>query len=171
MNKRPVSVARIQNVIIHLRDQKVMIDRDLAELYGIETKRLNEQVKRNLSRFPPDFMFQLNEKEKDWVVANCDHLETLKFSSTMPYAFTEHGAVMLASILNSDVAVQTSILIVRVFVQLRKHLASHEALAKKIDELEMKYDQNFSVVFQALKQLIEKPIPERRQIGFKRKSE
>jgi len=148
-----------------------MIDRDLAELYGVETKRLNEQVKRNITRFPPDFMFQLTDNEKAEVVANCNHLAMLKYSKTNPYAFTEHGAVMLASILNSDVAVQTSILIVRAFILLRKHLTTHEALARKIEELEVKYDQNFSVVFQALKKLIEHPKPERRQIGFKRKSE
>jgi hypothetical protein len=171
MRKRLIPAERIQNVILQIRDQKVMIDRDLAELYGVETKRLNEQVKRNITRFPPDFMFQLTDNEKVEVVANCNHLAMLKYSKTNPYAFTEHGAVMLASILNSDVAVQTSILIVRAFVLLRKHLATHEALARKIDELEVKYDQNFSVVFKALKQLIEQPKPERRQIGFKRKSE
>ena len=86
-----------------------MIDRDLAELYGVETKRLNEQVKRNIDRFPLEFMFQLTNKEKEEVVANCDHLNSLKFSKTNPYAFTEHGAVMLASVLNSEQAVQTSL--------------------------------------------------------------
>src|SRR6187399_2836946 len=106
MKRDIIPFERIQNSILNLRGQKVMLDRDLAVLYGVETKRLNEQVKRNINRFPLDFMFQLTVKEKNWVVANCDHLQALKFSSMMPYAFTEHGAVMLASILNSDVAVQ-----------------------------------------------------------------
>ncbi len=143
-----------------------MIDRDLAELYGVETKRLNEQVKRNIDRFPLEFMFQLTNKEKEEVVANCDHLNSLKFSKTNPYAFTEHGAVMLASVLNSEQAVQTSILVVKVFVELRKSIASHEELTRKINALELKYDESFSVVFQALKELIDQPKPARRQIGF-----
>jgi len=143
-----------------------MIDRDLAGLYGVETKRLNEQVKRNIDRFPADFMFQLTDKEKEEVVANCDHLNSLKFAKTNPYAFTEHGAVMLASVLNSEQAVQTSILVVKVFVILRKSLVSHEELTRKIIALELKYDKSFSVVFQALKELIDQPKPERRRIGF-----
>lgn len=145
-----------------------MIDRDLAELYGVETKRLNEQVKRNIDRFPADFMFQLSKKEKDEVVAICDHLQSLKFSATNPYAFTEHGAIMVASILNTPLAVETSILVVRVFIQLRKKLATHKELAQKISQLEKAYDSQFSIVFKALKQLIEEPKSPRRQIGFKR---
>lgn len=143
-----------------------MVDRDLAALYGVETKRLNEQVKRNIDRFPSDFMFQLSKKEKDEVVANCDHLASLKFSSTNPYAFTEHGAIMVASILNTPLAVETSIMIVRVFIQLRKELATHKELALKISQLEKAYDSKFSLVFKALKQLIEEPKTPRRQIGF-----
>ena len=146
-----------------------MIDRDLAELYGVETKRLNEQVKRNIDRFPADFMFQLSKKEKDEVVANCDHLQSLKFSTTNPYAFTEHGAIMVASILNTPLAVKTSILVVRVFIQLRKELATHTELAQKINQLEKAYDSKFSIVFKALKQLIEEPKSPRRQIGFIKK--
>lgn len=95
--------------IISVRGQRVMIDDDLAELYGVETKRLKEQVKRNSDRFPPDLAFQLTKLEIDEVVANCDHLNKLKFSSTLPLAFTEHGAVMAATVLNSRVAVETSI--------------------------------------------------------------
>lgn len=146
-----------------------MLDRDLAELYGVETRRLNEQVKRNIDRFPVDFMFQLTREEKEEVVANCDHLISIKFSKTNPYAFTEHGAIMLASILNTSRAVETSILVVRAFIQLRKLLASNEELALKINEMEQKYDSNFSVVFHALKQLIDQPKPSRRQIGFVKK--
>ncbi len=143
-----------------------MLDRDLAELYGVATKRLNEQVKRNIDRFPSDFMFQLSKEEKDEVVASCDHLKSIKFSKTNPYAFTEHGVVMLASILNTPMAIQTSIMVVRVFNQLRKLLATHEELVQKINQLEQQYDANFSIVFEALKQLIDEPIPPRRQIGF-----
>lgn len=153
--KNLIPQERIQNSILYIRGQKVMLDRDLAELYGVETRRLNEQVKRNIDRFPVDFMFQLTREEKEEVVANCDHLKSLKFSKTNPYAFTEHGAIMLASILNTSLAVETSILVVRAFIQLRKLLASNEELALKINEMEQKYDSNFSVVFQALKQLID----------------
>ena len=145
-----------------------MLDRDLAELYGVETKRLNEQVKRNINRFPADFMFQLSNKEKVEVVANCDHLRALKFSKTNPYAFTEHGAVMLASVLNSEQAVQTSILVVKVFIALRKQLITLEGITRKINELELKYDSKFGIVFNALKQLIDEPKPPRKQIGFVR---
>jgi hypothetical protein len=118
-----IRVKRIQQAILFIRGEKVMLDADLAVLYEVTTKRLNEQVKRNRDRFPEDFMFQLTEKEKAEVVANCDHLKRLKFSSTMPYAFSEHGAIMFATILNSPVAVQASIQIVRAFVRLRQMLA------------------------------------------------
>src|ERR1700761_144944 len=107
--KRNMPDEIILSKILIIRNKKVMIDRDLAELYGVTTKRLNEQVKRNIKRFPEDFMFQLNEVEKNGVVANCDHLKALKFSSVMPYAFTEHGAVMLASVLNSEIAVKVNV--------------------------------------------------------------
>src|SRR5271170_7086715 len=95
--------------ILLIRGKKVMIDRDLAELYGVSTKRLNEQVKRNIKRFPEDFMFQLSAKEKEQVVAFCDHLQTLKYSPVLPYVFTEYGAVMLASVLNSERAIEVNI--------------------------------------------------------------
>jgi hypothetical protein len=167
--KRSIQPRQIQRTILIIRGLKVMIDRDLAELYGVETKRLNEQVKRNKGRFPKDFMFQLTTKEKEEVVANCDHLKALKYSRTNPYAFTEHGAVMLASILNTDLAVKTSIIVVRAFIQLRKMLAYNKELIKRINELEDKYDSKFSAVFKVLKQIIEKPNPPRRAIGFRNK--
>jgi hypothetical protein len=171
MKNSLIPLNRIQESILTIRGRKVMLDRDLAVLFEVETKRLNEQVKRNIGRFPPDFMFQLTPEEKDWVVSNCDHLRTLKFSRTTPFAFTEHGAVMLASILNTEAAVKTSLLVVRAFIELRKMLVSHEELARKINALEMKYDVKFNVVFKALKQLIDKPNPERRAIGFKRRND
>jgi hypothetical protein len=143
-----------------------MVDADLAELYGVSTKRLNEQVKRNRNRFPADFMFQLDADEKAEVVANCDHLTRLKFSSTLPRVFTEHGALMLASVLNSEVAVTVSVEVVRAFVRMREIVATHRDLARKLDALERKYDSQFRVVFDAIRQLMAVDAKPRRRIGF-----
>jgi len=162
-----IPLERIEQSILLIRGHKVMLDSDLAKLYGVTTKRLNEQVKRNRSRFPEDFMFRLTAKEKAEVVANCDHLTQLKFTPTLPYAFTEHGAVMLASVLNSSIAVQASIQVVRAFVRLRGILATHKELARKLEELERKYDSQFKVVFEAIRQLMTPPEPKRRPIGFR----
>lgn len=112
-NKTIIPSARIERAILMIRGHKVMLDADLAYLYGVTTKRLNEQVKRNRKRFPNDFMFQLTPREKAEVVAICDHLSSLKFSPALAYAFTEHGAIMLASVLNSRTAAQVSIQVVR----------------------------------------------------------
>jgi len=161
-----VPMERIERAIFVIRGQKVMLDADLAELYGVLTKVLNQAVKRNKERFPVDFMFQLTKEEKDEVVTNCDHLKRLKFSPTLPHAFTEHGAIMLATILNSPVAVQASIQVVRAFVRLRQMLASNADLARKLDTLERKYDAQFKVVFDAIRQLMTPPEPKRQQIGF-----
>jgi phage regulator Rha-like protein len=120
-----------------------MLDADLAALYRIPTKALKQAVKRNIDRFPSDFMFELTEEEKNEVVTNCDHLAKLKFSSYLPYAFTEHGALMLANVLNSRKAVQASVQIVRTFIRLRELLATHKDLARKLEEMEMcKISQN-----------------------------
>ncbi len=162
-----VPIERAERSILLIRNQKVMLDADLAELYGIETKRLNEQVKRNRERFPEDFMFQLTAEEKKKVVANCDHLQKLKFSSTLPYAFTEHGALMLANVLKSKRAIETSILVVRAFVRLRQILASHAELARKLEKMEKKYDAQFRVVFDAIRQLMAPPETKPRPIGFR----
>ncbi len=161
-----VPMERIERTIFVIRGQKVMLDADLAELYGVLTKVLNQAVKRNKERFPVDFMFQLTKEEKDEVVTNCDHLKRLKFSPTLPHAFTEHGAIMLATILNSPVAVQASIQVVRAFVKLREILATHKDLARKLNEMEKKYDAQFKVVFDAIRQLMTPPEPKRQQIGF-----
>ena len=144
-----------------------MLDADLAVLYGVSTKRLKEQVRRNFERFPSDFMFELTAVEKAEVVANCDHLRKLRFSPYLPYAFTEHGALMLANVLNSAKAVQASVQIVRTFVRLREMLSSNAELARKLEALEKKYDHQFKVVFQAIRQLLEPPTKPKRQIGFK----
>jgi hypothetical protein len=161
-----IPVEKIDRSILYIRGQKVMLDVDLAVLYGVTTKRLNQQVKRNLKRFPDDFMFQLSEKEKSEVVSNCDHLEKLKFSPHLPYAFTEHGAVMIAGVLNSPIAVEASIQVVRAFVKLRILLGTHKDLEKKLEEMEKKYDSQFRVVFDAIRQLMSPPPKTRRPIGF-----
>lgn len=144
-----------------------MLDTDLASLYGIPTKVLKQAVKRNPDRFPPDFMFELMKEEKADVVTNCDHLVRLKFSPYLPYAFTEHGALMLANVLNSPKAVQVSVQIVRTFIRLRELLATHKDLAQKLAEMERKYDRRFKVVFEAIRQLIAPAEKPKKQIGFR----
>ena len=169
----------IMNKILFAKGLKVMIDSDLAELYGVTTKRLNEQVKRNIKRFPEDFMFQLTETEKQQVVANCDHLKNLKFSPYLPFVFTEHGAVMLASVLNSERAIQVNLQIVRVFIKMREILATHKDILRKLEEIEKKYtdhDQKIMLIFEYLKQLEQTKqedleLKTRKKIGFKRSEE
>ena len=160
---------KIDRAILIIRGLKVMIDSDLAELFGVRTKRLNEQVKRNINRFPKDFMFQLTTKEKQELVANCDHLERLKHSGTNPYAFSEHGTIMLANVLNTPTAVETSVLIVRAFVKLRELLSSHKDLERKILELESKYDKKFELIFKAIRELMHQDQLDknRPRIGYK----
>ncbi|MCQ2594435.1 MAG: ORF6N domain-containing protein [Treponemataceae bacterium] len=125
----------IKERILTVRNQQVMIDRDLAELYGVETKRLNEQVKRNIERFPANFMFQLNENEKEELVAICDRFAVLKHSSYNPYAFTEQGVAMLSAVLKSETAVKTSIMIMDAFVSMRHFLLSNERIFVELDFL------------------------------------
>ena len=143
-----------------------MLDADLADLYGVTTKRLNEQVKRNAKRFPEDFAFRLTAEEKTELVANCDRFERLKHSAAFPIAFTEHGAIMAASILNSKRAVETSIYVVRAFVRMREMLVEHRGLAARLNEIERKYDARFRVVFDAIRALMEPLKTPRRRIGF-----
>jgi len=164
-----VSVGIIAAKILMIRGKKVMLDADLASLYGVKTKRLNEQVTRNKKRFPDDFMFQLSKTEKEEVVAICDHLKTLKFSYRLPYAFTEQGVAMLSSVLNSERAVQVNIQIMRAFVKLKELLLSHKDLATKIEKLEEKYanhDKKIKLIFEAIRQLLEPP-KQTRVIGFR----
>ena len=169
LNKFSEISGKIDRSILIIRGQKVMIDSDLAELFGVKTFRLNEQVKRNIHRFPKDFMFQLTAEEKQEVIANCDHLEKLKFSRTNPYAFTEHGTIMLANVLNTPTAVETSILIVRAFVKLRELLSSHKELERQILDLESKYDKQFALIFKAIRELMhqEQLDKNRPRIGYK----
>ena len=144
-----------------------MLDADLARIFEVSTKRLNEQVQRNLERFPEDFMFQLTAHEKAEVVANCDRLEGLKFSPYPPRAFTEHGAIMVASVLNSPAAVQASVQIVRAFVRLRELLSGNRELARRLGALEKRYDAQFKTVFAAIRELMGMPKEPQRRIGFR----
>ena len=148
-----------------------MLDKDLAKLYGVPTKVLNQAVKRNLKRFPEDFMFRLTKEEKDEVVTNCDRLNALNFSSQMPHAFTEQGVAMLSSVLNSERAILVNIQIMRAFVNLRRFGMTYSALKKRIETMEKKYDKQFGIVFTAIRNLLEPPNEEKKnKIGFHPKS-
>ena len=146
-----------------------MIDTDIAKLYGVTTKRLNEQVKRNKERFPEDFMIQLTSKKKTDVVANCDRLKNIKYSSSLPYAFTEHGVIMLAAVLNSQKAVEASIFVARAFVRLREILSTHKELGQKLKELELKietHDEQITSIIEAINQLLTPPQESKKKMGF-----
>jgi len=173
---RTLPPASIEPLILTVRGEKVLLDRDLARIYGVPTKRLNEQVRRNLERFPDDFVFQLTPDEKAEVVANCDHLHALKFSPVLPYAFTEPGAIMAANVLNSPQAVRMSVFVVRAFVKMRKLLGGTKELARQLKELESRltarldgHEAAIVEVLQRLMRLLDpppEPVPPRRQIGF-----
>jgi len=178
MNETVISVAvdAVASRIVTLRGQRVILDADLATLYGVETKRLNEQVRRNAERFPADFMFRLSTEEtaelnrSQFATGSQKHRDP-RFS---PYAFTEHGAIMAATVLNSLRAVEVSIFVVRAFVQLRELLVGHKELGKRLDELEMRierklmtHDQAIADILDAIRQLMAPPpIPKKRPIGF-----
>jgi len=171
--KSLIPVDRIEKAILLIRGQKVMLDADLAELYGVETRVLVQAVKRNLERFPEDFMFQLNKDDVDFLRSQ---IVTLKkgrgqHSKYLPYAFTEQGVAMLSSVLRSQRAIQVNIEIMRAFIRLRQMLASHVKLARKLDALEKKYDAQFKQVFEAIRQLMAPPEPKRRAIGFRKGDE
>lgn len=157
---------QIEKKILLIRGHKVMLDSDLAQLYGVTTKRFNEQVSRNKKRFPKDFMIRLTGKEAAILRSQ---IATSSWGGRryLPYVFTEHGAIMAANVLNSERAVEMSIRVVRTFIKLRQILSTHKALIRKIEEMEKKYDYQFQVVFDAIKQLLEPP-PEKQkhQIGF-----
>lgn len=159
-------------LIMDIRGKKVILDEDLARLYGVETKRLNEQVSRNKGRFPEDFVFRLNYKEKSEAVANCDRLGKTLYSSVFPNAFTEHGALMAAMVLRSPRATEASVWVVRAFVKMRSILADHNLIVEKIRELDGRvkdHDEAFETVFDTLRRMVEKlPVSEKtRKIGFK----
>jgi hypothetical protein len=155
-----VPIERIEGRILLIRGQRVILDADLAELYGVETRRLNEQVKRNADRFPDDFMFRLGRQEWSNLMSQfATSSSAWGGRRKLPYAFTEHGAIMAANVLNSPRAVHASVLVVRAFVRLRRILASHKDLARKLDALERKYDAQFKVVFDAIRELMTPPKP------------
>jgi hypothetical protein len=163
---------RIERAILLIRGCKVMLDRDLASLYEVPTKRLNERVRRNLRRFPKDFMFQLsNEEFGNWRSQFATSNSAIKMGARYrPYAFTEQGVAMLSSVLNSDRAIEVNIAIMRAFVRLREILSTHKDLARKLDAVERKlakHDDNFTVVFDAIRQMMEPPPDaKKRRIGF-----
>ncbi|MGA9033248.1 MAG: ORF6N domain-containing protein [Sulfuricaulis sp.] len=170
-------IGLIEGRILVIRGQRVIVDADLAELYGTSTKSLNQAVRRNRDRFPGDFVFQLTGKEKAEVVTVCDHLKKLRFSSTLPYAFTEHGAIMAASVLNKPLAVEVSVYVVRAFVRLREMLISNAELARKLERLEHRlelhdgklttHDDAIATVLSAIRELMTPPEPpKKRRIGF-----
>jgi hypothetical protein len=164
-------VRKIESRILLVRGEKILIDADLADLYGVSTKRLNEQVTRNRDRFPADFVFRLTSAEKEKVVANCDHLGNLKYSPTMPRAFTEHGAIMAAMVLKSDLAVQMSVFVVRAFVRLRQVLMESETLRQRMEAVEKRlstHDSDIRALVVAVRKLLgPSPVPPKRQIGFR----
>ena len=167
--KELVSRTVIEQKIMLIRGLKVMLDSDLAELYGTTTKAFNQAIKRNRDRFPEDFMFQLTKSEKQEVVTVCDHLAKLKFSPVLPLAFTEHGAIMAASVLNSPRAVDVSVYVVRAFIRLRQMLASNKELAYKLAELDRKVDSHDGAIrslVTAIRQLMQVPEPKEKKIGF-----
>jgi hypothetical protein len=162
-----VMQSEISSHILTLRGKQVMLDRDLAELYKVNTKVLNQAVKRNIKRFPSDFMFQLEDFEKNELVTNCDRFKTLKHSSINPYAFTEQGVYMLATVLKSDVAIEVNISIMRTFTKLREFSKHYNALAKKIMEVERKSDKQYKELLKALEELIqESKVADSTTIGF-----
>jgi hypothetical protein len=160
----------IERRILLIRGQKVMLGSHLAVLYDVETRALNQAVKRNISRFPEDFMFQLNRAEADQLVSQNVIPHKRYFGGSFPYAFTEQGVAMLSSVLNSERAVKVNIEIMRAFVRLRQMLAANKELAQRLDELEQKYDAQFKIVFEAIRQLMAPPEqesePRKRRMGF-----
>lgn len=164
----------ISSRILLLRGQRVMLDADLADLYGVPTKAFNQAVRRNIRRFPPDFMFQLTRVEKQEVVTNCDHLARLKYAQALPLAFTEHGAVQASTVLNSEQAVEMGIYVVRAFVHLREIVAAHEGLAERLDGLatllasgQESTRAELRAMVEVLRQLTRPAeVPAKRPIGF-----
>jgi len=168
-----ISVEKIEKAIYFIRGEKVMLDRDLADLYQVQTKALNQAVRRNSDRFPADFMFQLSGRE----VAELNRSQIVTGSQkhrdprSRPYAFTELGVAMLSGILHTKRAITVNIEIMRAFVKLRQLFASNTELARRLDELESKYDKQFKIVFVAIRQLMAKPVRDRKEIGFVRDSD
>jgi hypothetical protein len=166
-NKIQINTVNIASRIYFIRGERVMLDFDLAILYEIPVKILKQSVRRNLKRFPTDFMFELTSEENKILRSQFVTLEKGKYSKYLPFAFTEQGVAMLSGILNSERAINVNIAIMRAFVQMRRLMETHKELAKKIEELESKYDEQFSIVFEAIRQLIQKENEPRTPVGFK----
>jgi hypothetical protein len=163
-----ISIDRVESAIIFVRGEKAILDSDLARLYGVSTARFNQQVNRNLDRFPADFMFQLTDEEfRVLMLQNATSKIGRGGRRKLPYAFTEHGALMAANVLTSKRAVQASVQVVRAFVRLRQMLISNVELSHKLNELEKKYDRQFKIVFDAIRQLMTPPPTKTKPIGFR----
>lgn len=161
---------RIISKIYIIRNKKVMLDRDIAELYSVLTKVLNQAVKRNIWRFPPDFMFQLNKEEFGILRSQIVTLDGRgKYSKYLPYAFTEQGVAILSSVLDSDKAIEVNIQIIRTFIKLRELLATNEELQRKIMQMEERYDKKLKEIFSVLQLLVKEEKKPKNQIGFKDK--
>ena len=174
-NRQLLITQRIEPLILPFRDQKVIIDRDLAQIYGVKTSRLNEQVKRNKERFPEDFMFQLTREEAKIWIHSRSHFATLKRGQNikyLPYAFTEHGAIMAANVINSPLAIQMSVFVVRAFLSLREMVSTHRELSRRLAELEKSlesHDEQIRLILKAIKQLMAAPEKPPKKIGFQLK--
>lgn len=177
-----VAEETIISKIYLIRGQKVMIDRDLAELYGVETKRLKEAVRRNMSRFPPDFLFEMNRKEfEDWRTQIASSKEDKRGLRYAPFCFTEQGVTMLSCVLNSKRAIAVNIQVIRVFAKMRELLLTHKDILVKLEQIEKtllkqgvrmnKHEENIQVIFEALKKLLNPPREPRPRIGFRRSDE
>jgi hypothetical protein len=169
-NRVTAATVPLPTRIIEVRGVKVLLDADLAELYAVPTKALNQAIKRNRQKFPPDFMFRLTRDEKAEVVTNCDHLQRLKFSPSLPLAFTEHGALMAANVLNSAKAVAMSVYIIRAFMKMRETLVANQAILKRLAEIDkslLQHDTALHDIYRKLLPLLQPPpdLP-RRRIGF-----
>ena len=169
--KELMPVEIIERKIYLIRAHKVLLDSDLAELYGVEVKQLKRQVRRNIKRFPEDFMFQLQKEEYESLRSHLGALKRGEHAKYFPYAFTEQGVAMLSSVLNSDRAIEVNIQIMRAFVKLREMLSTHKDLARKLADMEKKYDSQFKVVFDAIRQLMKPDEPKKKPIGFRREPE
>jgi hypothetical protein len=165
-NPQPVTSDRLEHRIYLIRGQRVMLDRDLSELYGVKAIALRQQLKRNRDRFPKDFVFQLNKKELAVLLSQNVIPSGRELGGSKPYAFTEQGVAMLSSVLTSRKAVQVNIAIMRAFVRMREVLLDHQDLLRKIQEMELRYDGQFDEVFDAIRALTWPPEPPRRPIGF-----
>jgi flagellar capping protein FliD len=170
MSKLPIlKETNLASIIYFIRGEKIILDTDLAKLYDVETRVLKQAVRRNPDRFPKDFMFELTDEEIDGLVSQDVIPSKQIFGGARPFAFTEQGIAMLSSVLNSPIAIQVNIAILRTFVKLRQLLIDHKDLAEKIEKLEQRYDEQFRIIFTALQQMLQEESKPRPNIGFKQK--